>query len=119
MTAPTPAQNVSLPTDGILLPYEGVWHGVYEHGFAAFAHGLTDTERTGEASSDLILHESVRRKRGYKFVILRSPIIAWNLTTNRTTICKALVLVEKNVSGRADVWSSDNLHLARNMFESL
>ncbi len=115
-----------MPDDSILVPYEGRAELVcevngheYEHEFAVFAHELQGSERSGPAGSELVLHHNTRIKVGYTLLVLRWPVVAWNLRTNRIMVCQALILVDDNSSGRKDVWSSDNIAMARNMFENL
>jgi len=108
-----------LPPDCILLPYSGENSDTYEHGFAAFAHGLLNNNRVGPAGKSLIQTSSLRFNGKLTFVLLSRVLVAWHLDTNRTTICRALILLERNSYGRRDVWSSDSPELALTMFKSL
>ncbi len=108
-----------LPPDSIVLPYTGEGHSVYEHGFAAFAHELLDSDREGPAGQDMLQASSSRYNGKLVYLLLARPLVAWNLATNRVTVCRALILIENNSNGRKDVYSSDSAELALTMFKDL
>ncbi len=115
----TTALEHRLPPDAVLVPYTGGNSAYYEHAFAAFAHELIGSARAGVAGKDLIQTTSTRYREKYIFILLKATLVAWNLDTNRTMVCRALILVDSNQSGRRDVWTSDNPDLGLNMFKSL
>ncbi len=120
MTDPVPpVQSLALPQDAIVIPYDGALDGMYEHGFAKFAYNLPGSARLGPAGAELILHYSTRLKPGYMYLVLRWPLVAWNIVTNRTTVCKAMILVDQNASGRRDVYTSDSIAVADKFFNGL
>jgi len=102
---------MTYPPDSILLPYDDAHDPAsYEHGLAEYAHqnrGLAETsEYKRDPSGAVIL----------TFCALTVPIIAWNLDTGRTGLCRCWILIENNASGRLDVWLSDDVQFCHKLF---
>lgn len=111
--APAHVGSLNLPPDALVIPFSVAGPAGYETGFGAFCHGLIHGPY-----QNAVVHCRKRADQGLTFILLRYPLLAWNLDSNRTAHCKALILVERNTSKRKDVWTCDDVVLARKIFET-
>jgi hypothetical protein len=107
-----------IPADALLLAnMPGSNDPDFETNLARFAWQVTGGSifLPGQPPSGMILVSRVREGVG-RWCSLSMPLALWDLTSQRITLIRGWVLIDRNASGRRDVWTGDDPAVLLRMF---